>query len=176
MLVNPMANRVATALVVAGLLVLVLSFGQGVRTRTETSASQAFAERFDALKAGDDLSAAWHRDLPARALILVFDSKCPFCNASMSFYRKLRKQLQRDAVLKLVAVSVEPASISGPHLASHGLDVDNLITISADLLKIRGTPTLLLVINGRIQRLWVGKLTGGAEVELLNEVSHLSNN
>ena len=113
------------------------------------------------LKAGERLSVQgvnWA--LAERTAVLVISANCRYCVASMPFYRSLvaRRDLERARVRFVVLASDEPAVLSR-YLGTHGLNIDQTGHVAAREMRIRGTPTLLVVSgSGVVEALWAGQL------------------
>lgn len=102
-----------------------------------------------------------------KTLVLAVSTNCHYCSESAPFYRQLANEVQRRHV-HLTALLPQASEEGVEYL--RGLDVPITDIRSAPLksLKIRGTPTLLLVDNqGIIRRVWEGKLSGDVERQVI---------
>lgn len=113
--------------------------------------------------------------LNGKTLLLAVKSSCRFCTESGPFYERLGREAGRRGI-KIIAVAAEPEADARDYL--HGLSVKVADVRQAQLSKlgIVATPTVVLVDSeGRVTRLWRGKLRSDVETELLNslEVSAL---
>jgi hypothetical protein len=86
------------------------------------------------------------------------------------FYKRLA---DRAAVAQprphVLAICLETADACKAFVSGEGLRVDAAFGVPADNLRVRGTPTLLLVdSSGRIARIWKGRLTDSAERDVMN--------
>lgn len=109
----------------------------------------------------------------APVLVIFINSHCVFCTNSMPFYRRLLSERdRRHANVRVVAVSLEPAASMAQYLAAHGLSVDRQVAApDASSLRLRGTPTLLLLDQHRVvRRTWRGQLTASQEEDLLRRL------
>jgi hypothetical protein len=100
-------------------------------------------------------------------LVLALSTNCHFCSESADFY----KQLVPDAVLHgihVVAVLPQPLNASRSYLDGLGVSVPEIFQSSLDSIDVTGTPTLLVVdAKGKIQKAWVGKITGREQEKVL---------
>jgi len=121
-------------------------------------------EQFAALKQAVPAGAS-------RALVVAVSPTCHFCNDSLPFYKHLvdQRNQQGSAVKFVAAVPTEDAK--APETAKFngaGVQPDNVVQIDFSKIKVPGTPTLLLVDNnGKVLNVWVGKLDGSGEKEVL---------
>lgn len=101
-----------------------------------------------------------------RVLLLFLKTDCPYCAASVSFYRTLR---QRARVTRLVVIGYEPENILRSHyVGQEGVPFDGVVSVPPGQTRFRGTPTLLL-LNAKsvVQKVWRGKLSANEEKEVL---------
>lgn len=107
-----------------------------------------------------------------RTLLIAVKSDCKFCTASMPLYREIIAQRSaRNSHLRVVVVA--PGNDTGfeGYLATHGLKADEALTFTPGALKVRGTPTLLLLDSaGQVKQVWEGAVSGGAEEALLKTI------
>jgi hypothetical protein len=105
------------------------------------------------------------------SLMLVVRSTCPYCTMSMPFYERLVTEVRANGVqVQLNGVCTETTEICAQYLAKLG--VDQVAGIPSGSLKIAGTPTLLLLTaDGRVERVWQGKLTPDGERDVLEAVT-----
>lgn len=121
-------------------------------------------EQFDQLKnvvpAGSD-----------RALVVAVSPQCHFCNDSLPFYKTLVDQRnQKGSGVKFVAAVPNEAAKAeeSQKFTGAGVQVDNMVHLDFASIKVPGTPTLLLVDKqGKVLDVWVGKLDGDREKEVL---------
>ncbi|MYA79388.1 MAG: hypothetical protein F4X39_02525 [Acidobacteriia bacterium] len=112
-----------------------------------------------------------------RTLILVLSADCRFCVESTPFYKSLVESLQDTSELReevqVVAVVTEDEDTSDSFISSAGLQEIPLFSgVKLRNLRVRGTPTLLLVDRqGIVVNLWRGKLVRGAEQEVLKALT-----
>ena len=91
-----------------------------------------------------------------KSLLVYLRSTCKFCTASMAFYREIASA-SRSA--RVIVASNEPVGVVNAYLDEHGFKADQVISIPPGLLKVSGTPTLLLVDRDRVvQKVWTGQL------------------
>jgi hypothetical protein len=105
-----------------------------------------------------------------KTLVIAIRRGCPFCDASMPFYRQLGEQ-ERISVLRAHVLVVMPndASSGSSLLRKGDVEVQGIFGQDLDALKVSGTPTVLLLdSSGRIERVWIGQLTQRAEKEVMS--------
>jgi hypothetical protein len=128
---------------------------------------EKYAQLRDAIPAG-----------ASRALVVAVQPGCHFCNDSMPFYKKLLDERnQKGSAVKFVAAvpnAEKPAdaqkivSDESQKFAAVGAQPDRMVNLDFSAIKVPGTPTLVLVDNsGKVLNVWVGKLDGDGEKEVL---------
>jgi hypothetical protein len=112
--------------------------------------------------------------LPAgstKTLVVAIAPTCHFCNESMPFYKSLMDERnKKSSPVKVVGAvpGAEAKDPEGKHLADAGVTFDGLSAVDFQAIKVPGTPTLLLVdAGGKVEKVWVGKLTADKEKEVL---------
>jgi hypothetical protein len=105
--------------------------------------------------------------LAERTVLIVTRSTCPFCTNSLPFYAHLISQVRSSkASVRIVALTVEPASVCEAYLKSNGVLVDAVVQISDP--RLSATPTLLIVDrDGTVIQSWVGELKSQRQLEVL---------
>lgn len=121
-------------------------------------------ERYDAL--GQVVPAG-----AERALVVALSPTCHFCNESMPFYKRLvDERNQKGSKVKVIAAvpREEAKAEEQQKLAAAGVQPDGLVVLNFDSVKLRGTPTIVLVDNqGEVHEVWVGKQPQSGEEEIL---------
>jgi hypothetical protein len=106
-----------------------------------------------------------------RALVVALSPTCHFCNESMPFYKALmdKRNESKSAVKVIAAVpQAEVQTAEQKNLADHGVQIDAVVPVDFEKIKIPGTPTVLLVDNqGKVLDVWVGKLDESRQREVL---------
>jgi thioredoxin-related protein len=104
-------------------------------------------------------------------LLLVLSNTCHFCTESAPFYQRLvQERTQRDT-FRLAAVLPQPVNEGRSYLNGLGVNIDEVKQLSPSAIRIRGTPTLLLVNSaGVVTDEWLGKLPPQKENEVLNRL------
>ena len=105
-----------------------------------------------------------------KTLVIAIRRGCPFCDASLPFYRQLGEQ-EKSNVLRAHVLVVMPndASSGSSLLKKDDVEVQGIFGQELDALKVSGTPTVLLLdSSGRIERAWIGQLTPRGEKEVMN--------
>jgi hypothetical protein len=105
-----------------------------------------------------------------KTLVLAIRTGCPYCEASLPFYRQLGEQ-EKSNVLHAHVLVVMPNDPSSGSSFLRKDDVGAQVIFGQRLgaLKVSGTPTVLLLdSSGRIERAWIGQLTPSGEKEVMN--------
>lgn len=106
-----------------------------------------------------------------KSLVLAVSTTCHFCTESAPFYRELVSKC-KDQHVRTIAVLPQPTSEAESYLKGEGVSVDDVRQGVLHDLEIGGTPTLLLVDTGGIVRnVWIGKLPGDKEQEVLTKLA-----
>lgn len=129
-----------------------------------------------AYEVGDTISElpeAAFRDSP-RTMLLVASEDCRFCQESLPLYNTIASQLVASVRVVLVT-SDEPAK-ADRFIKSSGFREAKIVRLSAARmrsLKIPGTPTVILAdSSGVVENIWLGRLNGDRERELISTLSH----
>jgi len=100
-------------------------------------------------------------------IVLALSTSCHFCNESAGFYRELVKECETHGV-RTIAVLPQTVSEAQSYLTNEGVKVNEVRQAPLPSLEISGTPTLLLVNNeGKVERVWYGKLPPNDEKDVL---------
>jgi hypothetical protein len=105
-----------------------------------------------------------------KTLVIAIRRGCPYCDASMPFYRRLGEQ-EKISVLRahLLVVMPNDAASGSSFLSKDNLEVQGIFSQDLDALDVSGTPTLLLLdSSGRIERAWIGQLPPRGEKEVMS--------
>ncbi|HEY0782350.1 MAG TPA: hypothetical protein VGE98_07850 [Thermoanaerobaculia bacterium] len=109
-----------------------------------------------------------------KAMVVAIQPTCHFCNESMPFYKQLvDKRNQSGSAVKLIAAVPSPQAKDeeAQHLASAGATMDGVQPVDYRAIKVSGTPTVILVDRqGKVLSVWVGKLEGPGEQEVLKKL------
>jgi thiol-disulfide isomerase/thioredoxin len=105
-----------------------------------------------------------------KTLVIAIRKGCPYCDASMPFYRQLGEQEKSNVLRAHVLVVMPNDAASGSRfLSKDDVEVQGIFGQELEALNVSGTPTLLLLdSSGRIEREWVGQLSPRAEKEVMN--------
>ncbi len=122
---------------------------------------------------GDEVQPGAKLALPAvnwsaspRSLVLVLSNHCHFCTESAPFYRRLATQAPKT--LRLIAVLPQSVQEGQDYLRTLELPVTEVRQANPASLKVRGTPTLILVDQqGLVTKVWRGKLSTEREAEVI---------
>jgi hypothetical protein len=109
-----------------------------------------------------------------RTLVLAVSTSCHYCSESAPFYRRLAAELPRHGV-HLTVLLPQEVSEGRSYLQHLGVPAADIRQAPLRELKIRGTPTLLLVDDrGIIRGVWEGKLSSDAEQNVLQAAAPAS--
>jgi hypothetical protein len=105
----------------------------------------------------------------AETLVIAIRRGCPYCDASMPFYKRLGEQEQSNRIrAHVLLVMPDDASYGDSLLRKSDVQVQGLFGQDLGALMIEGTPTLLLLdSSGRIEREWVGQLPPAEEKDVM---------
>lgn len=100
--------------------------------------------------------------------VLFVRSTCSVCTSSMDFYRRLALAPRRVPV---VVAGAEPIEILERYLTDHDFAPDQLVQVQGGSVRVRGTPTAVLVDSGgQVQSVWLGRLDAAREANVLEAV------
>jgi thioredoxin-related protein len=106
-----------------------------------------------------------------KALVMALSPTCRFCTESMPFYKRLvdERNAKGSAVKVIAAVPAESARAEeSAKLSEAGVSTDGVVALDFAKVKVAGTPTILLVDKqGKVLGVWVGKLDGRGEKDVL---------
>jgi hypothetical protein len=106
-----------------------------------------------------------------KTLLLVLQQGCHFCTESGPFYQKLSREVAtRAREVKLVAVLPQAMDEGRRYLDSLGVPDVEVKQVSLKNLSVGGTPTLIMVNNGTVSDVWVGKLDAAGEAQVLGKL------
>jgi hypothetical protein len=106
-----------------------------------------------------------------QTVVLALSDKCRFCSESAPFYQRLAQGLAQRGDVRLIAIFPQDVDAGKYYLAQLGVSIGQVIQAPLDSLKVRGTPTLVIVDkNGAVMQSWVGKLNSERESEVLNRI------
>jgi thioredoxin-related protein len=104
-------------------------------------------------------------------LLLMLSNSCRYCTESAPFYQRLVKERTQRDTFRLTAVFPQPVNEGQSYLNGLGVDIDEIKQLSAGAIRIRGTPTLLLVNSaGVVTDEWLGKLAPEKENEVISRL------
>lgn len=144
-------EKTANAFIIAACTVVVGQYGYRL-THKPPHSDPAFSP-------GAHVRAAARLELSSapRTLIMVTTSTCPYCNASMPFYKQVA-ELAHKTGTRIVAITQEAPRVNRTFLESHGIAVESALSQSDSGLQVMHTPTLILLRrDGTIIDSWVGQ-------------------
>lgn len=153
---------------IVGVVVLVVGTYAHARMSRPTQPAIERSEAAPPYRTGDvldeNLGSVALSAKPATLLIIV-QSRCKFCTASMPFYAQLARSAH--AQTQIVVLTQEEAAIGRAYVSSHGFEPDSLVSIP-EFARIRSTPTVILTdATKTVRRIWTGKLSADSEAEVL---------
>jgi hypothetical protein len=171
--VSTLLDKTANVAVIVASIALCVAAVAYLR-REPAAAPQPSAQQAPATyRAGDTIDA-----VPAavvgqtpRSLLLVVRSTCKFCTENMPFYQRLAARRASESNIRLVAVSTEPVATTRDYLKQHAVAFDDVLQVPPASLKIRGTPTLILIDKERkVLESWVGLVADDREPVVMQSV------
>jgi hypothetical protein len=105
-----------------------------------------------------------------QTLVIAMRRGCPYCVASLPFYRQLGEQERSNMIhAHVLFVMPDDASIGGSLLRQADVQAQGIFGQGLDALKVPGTPTVLLLdSSGRVEREWVGELPPSGEKDVMS--------
>ena len=104
-------------------------------------------------------------------LLMLLSNTCRYCTESAPFYKRLVQEQTQRGTFRVMAVFPQPANEGRTYLNGLGVEIDEIKQVSPGAIRIRGTPTLLLIDRaGVVTDEWLGKLPPEKEEEVLNRL------
>src|SRR6185295_19263171 len=101
-------------------------------------------------------------------LVLALAPGCDSCSESAPFYRRLMAELAAQRI-HVTAVLPESVEESREYLRNLNVEIGDVRQGSFELLKIRGTPTLILVDEqGVVRNVWLGRFPPDKEQQVID--------
>ena len=102
-------------------------------------------------------------------LLMVLREECRYCKESVPFYQQLSAAEKDSRRIRMVVASTDAQASMSAYLQSNKVQVDRVVTVAPDSLKVPGTPCLLLVDSaGKVKKVWRGKLSVAQEREVFS--------
>jgi thiol-disulfide isomerase/thioredoxin len=146
-------------------LVVVIAFVRAGDRQSSVSANQPkpASERIDRRVSLPGVD--WSKS--EKTLLMFLNTHCGFCKQSEPFYHRLSSQVTDHQKLRIIALFPERLEESKEYLDCAGITVDDIKQAAPDSVKIKGTPTLVLVDkNGIAKNGWIGALSPAQEAEV----------
>ena len=107
-----------------------------------------------------------------QTLLMFLNTQCGYCKQSEPFYRRLTNGGIDHQKVRLIAVFPQRLETSKEYLDCVGIAVDDIRQPVSSDLKVKGTPTLVLVnADGIATNEWVGFLSHLEEVDIMSRLS-----
>ncbi len=145
-----------------------IAFGQPRHTYAATSVNEsayAVGERVPPLNGVDFATSD-------RVLIAFIASNCQFCINSAPLYRAVGKERDREgSALQFVIAGREPIERLQAFAVRYHVRADRLVSVVTNHVKIRMTPTLVLLDrSGIVQAVWTGEQPGARGEAILQRL------
>lgn len=102
-----------------------------------------------------------------KTLLLVVRSTCRYCTDSMPFYKTLASAPTSGRRARIVALTPEAVEVGAEYFDSFGVKLDGVVSTPLTALKVRGTPTAILVSStGVVEKVWQGRVDSKTELEV----------
>ena len=103
-------------------------------------------------------------------LVLALAPGCDSCSESAPFYRRLTGELAAQRI-HMTAVLPESVEDSREYLRRLKVEVGDVRQGSFESLKIRGTPTLILIdAQGVVRNVWLGRFPPDREQQVIDTI------
>ena len=164
-------ERAANVATIVAALVVCTYFGVRLTTKAEVASPPAQRPAFTR---GDrfptTLGVAFGGGQSIRLFVAVREG-CRFCEASTEFYRRLATRVSGTGV-SLVGVCPSSSEACAEYFEKRSIPVGMAIGDEIGNLRIRGTPTLVLVSgDGKVLDTWEGQLPADKEEAVLSTVA-----
>ena len=102
-----------------------------------------------------------------RTLLLAVRKGCKFCEASMPFYKSLGEDASITAAARIIVIAPDSEDTSKAELLRNNVRVSQVVSVPPGSLKIRGTPTAILVDHlGTVEQVFTGRLDDSKQAQL----------
>lgn len=119
------------------------------------------------LTAGSKVSLSGVKWEDGTTLVMALQKGCRYCDESAPFYRRLWQQRSGSEPRMIAVVPGDKAEVA-KYLDELGVVVDAIVNVSLSDVHVSATPTVFLVDRaGRVSNVWVGKLDGNRENEVI---------
>lgn len=126
------------------------------------------------LKVGQNISQNINIDYKSspRTLMIILDTNCKFCAASVPFYKQLLKeQSKRAEFVNIVGLFPDPSEQVNKFLEENQLPMKTVSNISLSEVGMKYTPSLVLIDNsGKVLNTWVGQLPPEGEKNVIETI------
>jgi hypothetical protein len=104
-------------------------------------------------------------------VVLQLSPTCPYCKASMGFYRRLSQKSSKGVMPVVVAFSGDVESMQA-QLAQYGVAVQKMVKVDS-VFSSHATPALYLVDSaGTVIKRFIGQLDSSTEEQVISLIDH----
>lgn len=97
-------------------------------------------------------------------LIIALSTRCPYCTASLPFYKRLIETNKNSEDLRIIGIFPQPQDEIDRYLAEHNLQIHSIPNVKLGDINIEATPTVVWIDNKKkIVRSWEGFFEKDAE-------------
>lgn len=142
-----------------------------MRAVNRSKASEQQRSRADAAMVGRKLDIPGVTWSSSRVnAVLYLSTTCPYCRASMPFYRRLLSERRQPTAL--LAVSAQPTNNVRQYLQAQNVQFDGVYQVKLPNSLLQMTPTMMIVDDkGVILRADSGELSTAAENDMLKIIA-----
>lgn len=104
-----------------------------------------------------------------KSFILILNTDCKYCNASMDFYKKLANTKYDTESNQLLALFLQPEEIVDKYVKDKSFLIRSIPSANFEKLNVGLTPTIVVVNRQRqIIKSWFGQLPADKEQEVID--------
>jgi len=154
---------------VAVLVVAVMLLAMLVSARFGQPGKQTFAKGLEKGQVLAPLPSLKYSAAP-QTVLLALSTTCSYCKESLPFYRRLiQEQFKAGSRTPIVAVFPNSETDVEKYKQQNQLNIQSVAAVDSSIVKVAGTPTLILIdADGRVRDFWVGLLSSDEEQQVLS--------
>lgn len=134
------------------------------QARLEWPHAGDYVPRFRAVSLSGDTLSVGAPESAARQLLLVFNTSCPYCRASLPAWKRLAEEYRGDRSVSVLGLATDPPADVRPYAREHGLEFPVTSFASprqAALFRASTVPlTVVVASDGQVVYTWPGELSG----------------